>query len=894
MATSVGPTPTSKGYECLQGGGEMGSIMRSFDWASSVLGPVDQWPQSLRTSVSTCLNSRFAILVWWGPELVMLYNDAYRQIIGAKHPAALGHPGRECWPEIWDIIGPMLANVMQKGEATWASDLLLMLERNGYPEECYFTFSYSPIRDESGGIGGVFTPVADTTERVINERRITTLRDLAVCAANARDIRQACRLIAKTLSENPRDIPFAAVYLFDETRTSASLAATAGVDLGSTIARPFARIPEWPRQLADAATAANATLFDDLTSLLGPLPSGAWNAPARSGVVIPILIPGQKESIGYVIAGANPHKRIDESYRTFFELVGRHISSAVAAAFEYEQERKRAEALAEIDRAKTTFFSNVSHEFRTPLTLLLAPLEDALANRHGILPMGAAASLATAHRNARRLLKLVNTLLEFSRIEARRFQGSYQPVDLPALTADLASNFRSLCERAGLQFEVDCPPLASAEPAYVDPDLWEQIVLNLLSNAFKFTLKGKIELRLHGKDGNAILTVRDTGIGIPPEELPRIFERFRRLEHRRGRTHEGTGIGLALVHELAKLHGGHVSAESIEGAGSTFTVTMPLGSKHLDPAHIVARREIATHTVAADAFIEEAMRWLPDQQAETNEAYRRTMYNGRRQVIEEHSGGRIVWADDNADMRAYVSRLLSGRFQVEAVPDGKSALDAIRARKPDLVLADVMMPELDGFGLLRAIRSDSNLSGLPVILLSARAGEEARIEGLHAGADDYLTKPFSSRELLAVVGSHIELSRVRQQVLEARKKAEQSARLLASIVESSDDAIISKDLNGVITSWNKGAERLFGYTEAEAVGRSIMMLIPPDRAAEEPRILASVRRGERVDHFETIRIRKDGTPVRVSLTVSPVRDDEGRIVGASKVAREITKSPAYS
>jgi len=719
--------------------------MRSFDWAATSLGAVAQWPQSLRTSVSICLNSRFAIVVWWGPDLVMLYNDAYRNIIGAKHPAALGHPGRECWPEIWNIIGPMLETVMQGGEATWASDLLLMLERSGYPEECYFTFSYSPIRDESGGIGGVFTPVADTTDRVIGERRTATLRDLAVRAASARDTRQACRLVAETLSENPRSIPFESVYLLDEARTSASLAATAGVPKGSAVARPVVHLSELPRSLADAAASADLTFFDDLTSILGPLPGPAGSTTVHSGVLIPILIPTKNESVGYVIAGANPHKRFDDGYRTFFELVGRHISNALAAAWEYEQQRKRAEALAEIDRAKTTFFSNVSHEFRTPLTLLMAPLDDALANRHGILPMGAAADLATARRNARRLLKLVNTLLEFSRIEALRFRGYYQPVDLPALTADLASNFRSVCDRAGLQFEVHCPPFQSAEPAYVDPELWEQIVLNLLSNALKFTLKGKIEVRLQENDGRAILSVRDSGIGIPMEELPRVFHRFERIEHRRGRTHEGTGIGLALVQELAKLHGGNVAVESIEGEGSTFTITIPLGCQHLDAARIVARREITMDTTTSEAFIEEALRWLPDEAVEQKELYSRTVYHGESPVMEAHKEGRIVWADDNADMRAYVSRILGSRFQVEAVPDGDSALAAIAARVPDLVLADVMMPGLDGFALLHAIRSDRNLAGIPVVLLSARAGEEARIEGLQAGANEYLTKPFSSR-----------------------------------------------------------------------------------------------------------------------------------------------------
>ena len=393
----------------------------------------------------------------------------------------------------------------------------------------------------------------------------------------------------------------------------------------------------------------------------------------------------------------------------------------------------------------------MSHEFRTPLTLLLGPLEDALANRHGILPMGAAASLATSHRNALRLLKLVNTLLDFSRIEARRAQASYQPVDLAALTADLASNFRSLCEKAGLRLDVHCPPLRSVESAYVDRDMWEKIVLNLLSNAFKFTLQGKIEVRLEAEDEQAVLTVRDTGVGIPSDELPHMFERFHRIEHSRGRTHEGTGIGLALVQELAKLHRGTVSVESVVGEGSTFSVAIPLGTAHLDPNVVAKAAEVAPNAVTSAAFVEEAMRWLPDESAvddQVPEVYSRTLYESGPAVSADHKEAHILWADDNADMRAYVSRLLGGRFNVHVFSDGESALAAVRARKPDLILADVMMPGLDGLGLLREIRADDQLSEIPVILLSARAGEEARIEGLRAGADDYLTKPFSSRELI--------------------------------------------------------------------------------------------------------------------------------------------------
>ena len=183
-------------------------MIRALDWSKTPLGPAENWPQSLKTSVSICLNSRFPVLIWWGSDLVKIYNDAYVQLIGSKHPTALGAKGKSVWPEIWETIGPLLHGVMERAEANWADDLLLMLERNGYPEECYFTFSYSPIRDESGGIGGVFTPVVETTEKVIGERRMRTLRDLATAhGSRSRDPRNACALAAQLLSSNPWDIP---------------------------------------------------------------------------------------------------------------------------------------------------------------------------------------------------------------------------------------------------------------------------------------------------------------------------------------------------------------------------------------------------------------------------------------------------------------------------------------------------------------------------------------------------------------------------------------------------------------------------------------------------------------------------------------------------------------
>jgi signal transduction histidine kinase len=435
--------------------------------------------------------------------------------------------------------------------------------------------------------------------------------------------------------------------------------------------------------------------------------------------------------------------------------------------------------LAELDAAKTAFFSNISHEFRTPLTLMLAPLEDELAER---LPPSRRQRLETAHRNSLRLLKLVNSLLDFSRIEAGRMQALYVPTDLAALTAELASSFRSAIERGGLTLGVECPPLP--ETPYVDRDMWEKIVLNLLSNAFKHTFAGRITVRLAWREGAAELSVEDTGIGIAAEELPRLFERFHRVRGAAARTHEGTGIGLSLVRELVHAHGGTISAHSEPGRGSRFVVVIPAGRAHLPADRIGDSGEPPAHGRSAAAYVEEALHWLP-----TEPGTQAAAADGVLAAAPSAAGApqpspraRILWADDNTDMRHYVARLLGASYEVLALPDGQAALEAALAAPPDLVLADVMMPRLDGFGLLRALRADERTRRLPVILLSARAGEEAAVEGLDAGADDYLVKPFAARELIARVRTHVDMARERREwehTLEHRVQ-ERTAELAAA------------------------------------------------------------------------------------------------------------------
>jgi PAS domain S-box-containing protein len=542
--------------------------------------------------------------------------------------------------------------------------------------------------------------------------------------------------------------------------------------------------------------------------------------------------PGQGELAGFVVAGVSPRLAFNDDYKGFMDLLAGHVATAVANARAYEEEKKRAEALAELDRAKTVFFANVSHEFRTPLTLILGPLEDALAETPEPRQRE---RLELLHRNALRLQKLVNTLLDFSRIEAGRIRASYEPTDLAALTRELASVFRSAVEKAGMRLIVHCPPLG--EPVYVDRDMYEKVVLNLLSNAFKFTLEGEIEVALRDAGAVVELSVRDTGTGIAEDQLPHVFERFHRVEGARARTHEGTGIGLALVQELVKRHGGTVGVRSSRGQGSTFTVVLPKGKGHLPIDRLGTGCALVSTALTASHYLEEALRWLPGEAACSQPVAPHVPQpspgeagDGQRHRVTGADRPRVVWADDNADMRDYVRRLLSERYNTEAVADGEAALAAARRAPPDLVLADVMMPGLDGFGLLRELRADERTRAVPVVLVSARAGEESRVEGLQAGADDYLVKPFSARELLARVEAHLQLGRVRRDAARRerslRAEADAARARLEGVLSSISDQFIVLDRDWRYVYVNDQVLATTGMARQELLGKTPWEVFP--------------------------------------------------------------------
>ncbi|KAB8334241.1 response regulator [Scytonema tolypothrichoides VB-61278] len=849
--------------DSFPGPGEMRARMRAFDWASTPVGSVETWSQSLKSTVKTLLASRYPMILIWGDNLIQFYNDAYSKLIGDKHPAALGTDIRITLAEAWDTLGPMIEEVMATGMANWVEAQMLVLERAGYREESYFSLSHAPAEDDLGQIVGMFCVCSEVTQQVLGERRLRLLRDLASKAGETRSVETTCQDLAAAIAEHPLDVPFALIYLRETDGKTLTLRSSVRLPEGERLSPVSVDVTAPGRHVWSLAQAATGeTVLIEGVDCYKNIPGGPWNEATRAALVMPIASSTQTAPLGVLVAGVSPNRALDEGYKSFYELLAAQVSVAVGNAQAYEQERRRAEMLAELDRAKTTFFSNVSHEFRTPLTLMLGPLEDALYDPQ--FPPNQRERITVAHRNSLRLLKLVNTLLDFSRIEAGRMQAVYEPTDLAALTTDLASVFRSAIEKAGLQLVVDCPPLS--EPIYVDRDFWEKIVLNLLSNALKFTQQGHITVRQHIVGENLELQVEDTGSGIPESELNNVLKRFHRIEGTQGRTHEGTGIGLALVQELAKLHGGNVRIQSVYGSGSTFTISIPRGKHHLPSERIGSERTLTSTNIRADAFVEEALRWVPEEAGGAGGAGEQgglgvpSGDRGERGAGEQESRGaeernfapaRILLADDNADMREYVRKLLSAQYEVVAVADGEAALAVAYEQVPDLVLSDIMMPKLDGFGLLTQLRADERTRSVPIVLLSARAGEESRVEGLEAGADDYLVKPFSARELLARVKASLETAKLRQEAARSRLEIE-AAQERAAILERVTDAFYGLDRQWRFTFVNRRCEEYLGKTREELLGKVVWDEFPMVRGtAFEEQYHKAIREQVAV-HFEVL------------------------------------------
>jgi PAS domain S-box-containing protein len=437
--------------EVFAGGGEMGALIRSHDWSHSTLGAVENWSQSLKTAIGLVLSSPYPMFIWWGHQMINLYNDAYIPLLGQRHPEALGESAFKVWADVWEVVGPQAEAVLKEGKSSWNKQALPILERNGYPEERYFTFSYSPVPASDGRPGGVFGTVTEETERVLNDRRLRTLRELGAATVTALTVEAACGVSAAALTSNPCDIPFALLYLLDRDRTFARLSGTTRLAAG-TVASPEAidltsaeTSQGW--QLTQVMETGESKIVEDLQARFGLLPGGAGSGSPHQAVILPLVRSG--ETFGFLIAGVSPLRVFDEDYKGFFDSIAGLVTTAICNARTYEQERKRVEALAELDRPNTVFWSNISDELRTPLTLIVGSTEDALTDRNVPLPAQHRERMEVVQRNGQRLLNLANRLLDFWGMEA----GADDYLTEPFYDRELLARVETNVEQAQLRPE---------------------------------------------------------------------------------------------------------------------------------------------------------------------------------------------------------------------------------------------------------------------------------------------------------------------------------------------------------------------------------------------------------------------------------------------------------
>jgi signal transduction histidine kinase/DNA-binding response OmpR family regulator len=710
----------------------MRSIYEQLDWSATPLGPRDSWPALLRLLVDLCLDSEFPVQISWGSELLVLYNDAYIPLLGVeKHPWALGRPASEVGPHPWSACEQHQHEVMLTGRPYHSGDQRVIINRHGYPEEAYFTLSLSAIRDADGTIVGLFNAITETTQHLLYERRLQVLRRLGAVSITADvSLASTCRAAVEVIRKTRESVPFVAVFLQEHPEQAPRRVAGYGFDetaaVGCELVEPAPTDGPVLDVMGHGGTVLVSGLRERYPGVFAPGPLGPLEPD--QAFVLPVILLGTRKPTGVLVIGVNPYWRPDEAYTAFAAMAARQLGVMITDAVSYQNERKRQVALAELDRVRSEFFQNVSHELRAPLTMLLAPLQDILDEPGVVLPAAARDTVATSLRAADRLQRVVDALLDTSRAESGALIPNREEIDLTSVTADLVEGYRPAVEgRLNVRLNVPTEPLT----AYVDRIMWTTIVNNLVNNALKFTPAGEVAVSLNGDDSEVVLTVTDTGVGIAREEQAEIFQRFHRASN--SDQQSGSGIGLSLVAEMTAAHGGSVEVDSDPGVGSQFVVRLP-------------RCDGAPATVE---LTESAAEPQPGQEPAADRP-------------------RMLIIEDEPDLRRYLTKLFTkDGYAVEAAADAATAFTSLERNAPDLMITDVMLRGESGLDILAALRQDERLARLPVVVLTARADAETAVSAFAAGADDFVVKPFNSAELLARVRAHHQMSQLRDMAVDA-------------------------------------------------------------------------------------------------------------------------------
>lgn len=698
----------------LARGGEAGRLIAEVDWSATPIGPMSTWPARLRAAVSTMVQCPFPMLVVWGPEYTMIYNDAYRPVLGrTKHPA-YGESLREVFIEGFDEhISWRMRYPLEDGVAFASDDEVLPIDRDDRLEESHFAFSYSPLDDDQGAVAGVLVACIETTAEVLDRRRLEMLSVLtsALAACDRPDAVWSC--VADALS-GFIDTP-ALLVVDDDDRVVASAGLEEPPSPGDwvTVAEP---LESWVQLGLDAVTHPD------------------WLEPSRTVRVLSF------EGARLVI-GLHPGATLDAGYERFLSLLADAVAAGAARARRARELAEHLASLERLDRARDALLSDVSHELRTPLALISGTVEE-LRTADDLDESERAGLLDLASRNVDRLRRLVDSLLAYGQLEAGHLEPRPVPTDMVALTAAACESFAREFRQAGIEFIVRLDDVGGR--VWVDPSMWETMLLNLLSNAYKFTLEGSVSVDLRSTGSELVLEVADTGIGIAPEQRIEVFERFRRDRSAAGRTDEGAGIGLALVHAVVERHGGHIALDSEVGVGTTMTVTVPIVRPD-GPQRAGGHTDVGTGDAAVPNAASGPGSGEPAGPGTTADPA------GAGTGVRT-AGRSVLVVDDSEDLLALLQLALSRHWQVEVAHNGRRALELLEGddgTSVDLVITDAMMPVLDGPGLIRQIRSRSDLAEVPILLLTGMGGD------VPGGVDDLIDasmgKPFQLAELVALV-----------------------------------------------------------------------------------------------------------------------------------------------
>ncbi|KAI9328079.1 hypothetical protein BDR26DRAFT_1012478 [Obelidium mucronatum] len=777
--------------------GVMGDIVKSFDWLKTApeLGEIRNWPSSLKTATSLVLRSKIQGLLLWGPAYrVIAYNDISISTFGGKHPTMLGASYAETFQEIWHIIKGTIVKAKETGQTSYFEDKGYMLFRHGFMELTYFTVTTCPVLGDRGEFEGVITWSFETTAKVVGNNRIMCLQDLGLNLISSPNVTGYWEALWEVLQNRKEEFAFGIIYRREN----------------DGILLRYDKVVNIESSFPNKIDPVLGTQCDELTSKIAE----AWNLedtieiiPAEAHpvhkngtiLIIPILTTSD-DAPGLLVLGTNPNLNYDERYRSFINMAVHEIATSYTSVKSLETAKKQNHALLELDKVKTSFFVSMSHELRTPLTLIISPVEDVIKESKNQLTKEQSSTLELVRKNACRLLKLVNTLLDIGRLNAGCMTATFRRTNIADKIHQFESMFEGIIKKAGLNFITEFSQIN--EPCYMDEEMLQKIVFNLLGNAIKFTLKGYIKTALRLSDDNKKFefVVEDSGVGIPKDQLGRVFQQFHRVDYAGGRSFEGSGIGLALVSDLVKLHGGTITLRSVFGVGSTFIVSIPVGKNHLPPERVVetSLQDIDGSPVTSDSntghlsvFLEEA-REFAESCPQTNETT-----SSAQEELETHLetdafmipkpdpndqdsdifNKRLIFlVDDNSDMRKYLSQIISRYWSCQTFDNGHTALNAMKRIAPSLVVSDVLMPVLDGLQLVKEMRRRSDLAAIPVILFS---GTGNKIDGFESGADDFLEKPINQREMIFKIQKLLERSAIQTHLEnDIKKEKEYSAHAM--------------------------------------------------------------------------------------------------------------------